>query len=141
MRNVVVPLAAALVAVSLGACHSSSSDQTPSPTASPIAIVQGSLVVPGHGFLPVSMTTTTAGTLTLRLGLTSNIVVAGIVSSACAAGARNGCAPLSYSEAVSSDSSKTLTAPGAAAGSYVVVFGNVGAASQSVTYAVTLTTS
>ena len=138
MRNGVVPLAAILAALcSLGACGSSSQNQP-----APITVVQGSLVVPAHRFLPVLMTTTAAGTLTVQIGLTPNIVVAGIVTSACTAGAsRTGCSSLSYTEAASSDSSKTLTAPGAAPGSYVVIFGNVGPGSQSVTYSVTLTTS
>src|SRR5882672_2431933 len=127
MRNAGMPLAAFLVALSaLGGCHASS-DQNPSPSPSPI--IQGSKVVPPRGFVPVAMTTTAAGTLTLRLGLTPSIVVAGIVTSACATGARSGCSPLSYTEAATNDSSKTLTAAGAAAGSYVLIFGNVGAAS------------
>jgi hypothetical protein len=89
------------------------------------------------------MTTTAAGTLNVQIGLTGNIVVAGIATSDCTAGASRGaaCRSLSYTEAATSDSAKTLTAPGAPPGSYVVVFGNVGPASQSVTYSVTLTTS
>lgn len=138
MRNGVVPLTAVLAALSFGACGSSSDEPPP-----PITVVQGSLVVPAHRFLPVSMTTTAAGTLTVQIGLTPNVVVAGIVTSACTGGAGGGaaCRSLGYTEAASTDSSKTLTAPGAAPGSYVVIFGNVGSASQSVTYLVTLTTS
>jgi len=139
MRNGVVPLAAVLAALSsLGACGSPS-DQAPPP----ITVVQGSLVVPAHRFLPVPLTTTAAGTLTVQIGLTPSIVVAGIATSACTAGASRsaGCSALAYTEAATGDSSKTLTAPGAAPGSYVVIFGNLGPASQSVTYSVTLTTS
>lgn len=137
MRIGVVRLAAVLAALpSLGACGSSSHDQPPAP----VIVVQGSLVVPAHRFLPVPMTTTAAGTLTVQIGLTPDIVVAGIVTSPCTAGASRGpgCSSLSYTEAASTDSSKTLTVPGAAPGSYVLIFGNVGPAGQSVTYSVTL---
>ena len=138
MKNGLVALAAVLAAFSFGACGSSSTDE-----GTPISVVQGSLTVPPHGFLPVPMTTTAAGTLNVQIGTTPNIVVAGIVTSACTAGVArtSACSALSYTEAASSDSSKTLKAAGAAAGSYVVIFGNVGSGSQSVTYTVTLTTS
>ena len=136
-----VSLAAAVAAIScLGACGSSSPQSTPPNS---VSVTQGSIVVPAHGFVPLSMATTKAGTLNFQLTLTSNIVVAGVVPSSCTTGgsSRSGCSPLNYTEAASTSSSKTLTAPGAAAGSYVIILGNVGPASESVAYQVTLSTS
>ena len=132
-------LVAAVLA--LGGCGSSDKTPSPSPPPSGAAVIEGSVSVPAHGFLSVPLTITRAGTLTMRFTLTRNIVVAGIFTAPCAAGTRSGCTPLGYTETASSDSSTTLTAPGAAAGSYVVIFGNVGGASQAVGYSASLTAS
>ena len=138
MRLAVLPPCAILLAtvLALGGCGHSS-DQTPSPTPSSSsggASVDGSASVPAHAFVPVPLTATKGGTLTLRLTVSRNIVVAGIVPAACAAGTRSACTPLSYTESATSDTSKTLTAAGASAGSYVVIFGNLGTSTQTVSF-------
>jgi hypothetical protein len=140
---VVTRAALTAAALALGACGSSSDKAPPGPgpSASPGAVIQGSAVVPAHAFAPVSLTTTAGGTLTIRLDLSRNIVVAGIFPAACAAGTRVACSPLAYTESASSDSSDTLTATGASPGTYVVIFGNLGGSSQSVAYSASLTTS
>ena len=145
ISNSVVALAAVLAVLPFPGCGSSSSDRpgpgsTPGPTPGPIA--QGSAVVPAHGFLPVTLTTTGSGTLNVQLGLTPNIVVSGIVTSGCtAASTRASCRTLSYTEGESTDSSKTLIVAGVTAGSYALILGNVGAGNQAVAYTVTLTAS
>jgi len=138
MRIAFLPRAVVLAAVfALGGCGSH--DQTPAPSTGPSSspsaagTVDGSVSVPAHGFVSLPVTPRT-GTLTVRLSLSRNIVVAGIFTSACAGGTRSGCTPLSYTETASSDSSTTLTMSGAASGSYVVILGNVGTSSQTVGY-------
>jgi hypothetical protein len=137
-------VAAVLAALPFTACGSSSRDSDhPSPTPSASGpVIQGSTLIPGNGFLPVTLTTTASGTLTIQLGLTPNIVMAGVVTSGCTAPAtRAACRTLSYTEGTSSDSSKTVIVPGAAAGTYLVMLGNVAPGGQTVSYTVTLTTS
>src|SRR5437899_470941 len=123
MKRGAASLAAVLATIScLGACGSSSSNTTPPPAS--ITVAQGSLIVPSHGFVPLSMTTTATGTLNVQLNLSSNIVVTGIFTSGCTVGGQgSGCTYLNITEVASTSSSKTLAAPGAAAASYVVLFG------------------
>jgi uncharacterized protein YceK len=120
--------------LALDGCGSSSSSQSPGPSPSAPA-TQSTVSVPAHGFVSAPLTTTRTGTLTVSLSLTRNIVVAGLFTSACTAG-RSGCAAVTYTASASSDFSTTLTASGAAAGSYVIVLGNVSGATQSVGYSV-----
>ena len=137
-----VALVAVLAVLPFAACGSSSPDSTPSPRPTSGPIVQGSTLVPGNGFLPVTLTTTASGTLTVQLGSNPNIVMAGVVTSGCTAPAtRTTCRTLSYTEGTSTDSSRTVTVPGVAPGTYLVMLGNVGRGSEPVSYTVTLTTS
>jgi hypothetical protein len=134
MRLANIPRMVLLAAVFALAGCGASSDPGPSPSPSTVPGGEGSVSVPAHGFVSVPLNTSTSGTLVLRLSLTRDIVVAGLFTSPCAGGNRSGCSPLTYTETASSDSSTTVTATGAAAGSYVLILGNVGSSSQSVRY-------
>ena len=138
-RRRLVPLAAVVIAAStLGACGSSSSQ-----TSSGITVLEGSVIISPHHVFPLSMTTMAPGTLTVQLNLPPDIMVAGIATSGCtvAASQNFNCTFLDYSQAPTTSPSKTLTVPDAAAGNYVLIFANLGAGNQSVTYQVTLTSS
>jgi len=134
-----IPRMVLLAAVfALGGCGSHSNEPGPSPSSSPAPGGEGSVSVPAHGFVTVSLNTSKSGTLALRLSLSRDIVVAGLFTSPCASGTRSGCAPLTYTETATNSASTTVTAAGVAAGSYVMILGNVGPSSQSVSYSLSV---
>jgi hypothetical protein len=148
IRSIVSSLAALAFAMALAACGSKDTITTPTPTPTPtpppapVTLSRGDLTPQAHHFYDLPITTTVAGTLSVQVNWTfsSDVMLVAIASSSCTVAAfqGNACTFLVIDTGPSATPSKTVTLPGAAVGSYMVIIDNRGPADESLNYVVAL---
>jgi hypothetical protein len=145
-RTILSSLALAF-AIALGACGSDPKITTPTPTPTPpppapVTVSRGDLTPQAHHFYDLPITTTVAGTLSVQVNWTfsSDVMLVAIATPSCTVAAfqGNACSFLVIDSGPTTTPSKTVTLPGAAVGSYVVIIDNRGPADESLNYVVAL---